>query len=800
MKVSLSWLKTHIDLGDAPIDELCDLLTFAGIEVEGIEQTGLETDKVVVAQIQSFTQHPNADKLSVCQVDDGSGQARQIVCGAKNFKEGDKVPLALAGAKLPGGIEIKEGKLRDVLSQGMMCSAKELGLGEDTGGLWILDPALPIGKPIKELLDSDVVFDLEITPNRPDLLSHVGLARELAALTKKAYHPATKALNVPLQATSEEIVKIAAPEACAFYSALRFKNVQVAPSPDWLQKRLQSIGLRPINNIVDITNFVLMEVGQPLHAFDAAKVNGGIQVRFANSEETLKALDGQDYTLESTDLVIADTEKALAIAGVMGGEESGVIEGTTDVILEAAYFTPSQVRRTARKLVLHSDSSYRFERGVDPQNVIHAAQLAAQLIQELAGAELVSDILTAGEAPKLTQDVVFDEVKAFRLLGLPHFDRNEAHELLSSLGLTKLSQNDSSSTWSIPSYRLDLTRSVDLVEEIARIISLERIPSNFSAAFAPSQAPDRAYDFVVNLRHHLVNKGFFEAQTLRLISHSQLADILGQPVDPQKAVAPKNPLSEDHTTLRPSVIPGLVATAALNIRQGLKGLRFFEAGRVFITNPNGSSREEERLGVLLSGPKLDEAWNSGKEIAIHTIHDLKGILATLPGLANQEWTLTPKPLKGWLLSAEIKRGSKSLGWIAQLHPARARQIDARHPIFVAELSLNPLSQASAELTKFTALPKFPSVTRDVALEIPADLDHAKIEAFFKGVKEPLLVGAELFDVFSDPSGAKLAIDKKSVAWRITYRSADRTLSTKEVDEAHQNLLKNLLATLPASIR
>jgi phenylalanyl-tRNA synthetase beta chain len=796
MKTSLNWLNAHLDLSSHRVEELRDMLTFAGIEVEGIEQSGVESDKIVVAQIVSFEQHPNADRLSVCQVDDGSGQPRQIVCGAKNFKAGDKVPLALPGATLPGGIEIKEGKLREVLSQGMLCSAKELGVGEDQGGLWILEAGLKVGTPMKELVASDVIFDLEVTPNRPDLLSHTGLARELAALSGKTLVKSDEMVLPVSEKAGVAEIHLAEPAICPFYTLRRIEGVKVGPSPEWLQTRLQSIGLRPINNVVDITNYVLFELGQPLHAFDAAKLVAPVTIRRANEGEKLVALDGNEYALLHEDLVIADNNKALAIAGVMGGEESGVVEGTTDILLEAAYFNPSSVRRTARRLALSSDSSYRFERGVDPQAVIRASALATQLILQTAGGKASETLLVAGEAPVLTQPVVLDEDRARRLIGIADLARTEIHRILTSLGLVKTDETDSTSTWTVPSYRNDLQRPVDLIEELARVIGLDRVPSKASGVFVPAQSADKTYDFMMQVRHGLTNRGFFEAQTLRLVSKGQLSDVLAAKVD---AVALKNPLSEDHTHLRPGLIPGLLATAGHNIRQGLAGLRFFELGRVFLLNPNGSSREEERLGVLLSGPAHAPAWNA-KTPAVADIHALRGVLESLPGMAGQGVLLVPKPLDGWLLSAEIKRGSKTLGWIAQVAPARARQLDARHPIYVAELAVSALQQGQVSAVKFSDLPRYPSVTRDVALEVAADLPHATVAAFFEKQKEPLLVGAELFDVFVDASGEKLARDKKSIAWRLTYRSSERTLATKEVDETHQRVLKALVGTVPATIR
>jgi phenylalanyl-tRNA synthetase beta chain len=801
MQVSLSWLSAHLDLSGYSTNQLSDLLTFAGIEVEGIEEKGVASDKVVIAQIKEFVQHPDADKLSVCQVDDGSGSLRQIVCGAKNFKAGDKVPLALPGAKLPGGFEIKEGKLRGVISGGMMCSGKELGLGDDHAGLLILDPDLPVGKPFKEVVPSDTVFDLEITPNRPDLLSHLGLARELAALTglplkggKDHGTPTSQS-----RAAKESEVALHATDGCPYYTARMIKGVKVGPSPEWLKARLESIGLRPINNIVDITNYVLMEMGQPLHAFDLAKLQAGIVVRRAAEGEKILALDGAEQTLLPEDLVIADSARPVAIAGVMGGEDTGVTESTTDILLESAYFTPSGVRRTSRRLGLHSDSSYRFERGVDPRQVHGASDFATKLILEIAGGAAEETLIAAGEAPVLAQPVALDESRMQRLLGIPDLKPEEARGILEKLGLAKQSGSAQQSTWTIPSYRLDLQRGVDLVEEIARVIGLERVPSKFTAAFASGDATDRQYDHAMQLRQALAHRGFNEAQTLRLIATHQLSDSLGSADPAAAAAALKNPLSEDHTTLRPSIVPGLIASAAHNIRQGISRLRLFELGRVFLKLPNGQTREEERLALLISGPVSPSSWH-GREPQAADLFDLRGIIESLPGVGGGIEARRLNDNGVFLLHSDLRSGNRVLGWIAQLHPARARQIDARHPVYVAELLMSALRQGSTGPAKFADLPRFPAVTRDVAMELPADLPHAKVNAFFTGVKEPLLVKAELFDVFADPTGAKLATDRKSVAWTLTYRAPDKTLETAEVDTTHARILAALEKSLPAVIR
>ncbi|HEY1084181.1 MAG TPA: phenylalanine--tRNA ligase subunit beta, partial [Prosthecobacter sp.] len=697
-------------------------------------------------------------------------------------------------------IEIKEGKLRDVISNGMMCSGKEIGLGEDTGGLLILDPSLPTGKPLKELIASDTVFDLEITPNRSDLLSHLGLARELAALTGLPLKGARDHTASSTQARAAETAEVAlqAEDGCPYYTARVIKGIKVGPSPDWLKARLESIGLRPINNIVDITNYVLMEMGQPLHAFDLDKLQGGIVVRRAAEGEKILALDGTEKSLVPEDLVIADSTRPVAIAGVMGGEETGVTDGTVNMLLESAYFTPSGIRRTSRRVGIHSDSSYRFERGSDPHQVQGASDLAVKLILEIAGGEAENVIRAAGSAPVLVNDVTLDEKRAHRLLGMPDLKREEAHGILTKLGLNQKGGNEEQTVWSIPSYRLDLVRSVDLVEEVARVVGLERVPSRSVAVMASGDATDRQYDHVMQLRQALAGRGFNEAQTLRLVSTAQIQDSLGNANPAAVSVALKNPLSEDLTTLRPSLIPGLLATAELNIRQGAQRLRFFEAGRVFLKLPNGQTREEDRLAILLSGPVSASSWH-GRDPQAADIFDLRGLVEALPGVSS----LDVKPLADngtFLLHHELKAGNRVLGWIAQVHPARARKLDARHPVYVVELLLSALRQGSSGPAKFEDLPRFPAVTRDVAFELPANLANTKVSAFFSGVKEPLFVKADLFDVFTDPTGSKLPSDRKSVAWTLTYRAADKTLETAEVDAVHARILAALEKALPATIR
>jgi phenylalanyl-tRNA synthetase beta chain len=793
MKVSLSWLSSHLDLTGRPVSELADLLTFAGVEVEGIHERGISSDRIVVAQVQSFGQHPNADKLRLCQVDDGSGQPRQIVCGAKNFVAGDKVPLALPGAVLPGNVEIKEGKLRGELSRGMMCSGRELGLGEDHEGLLILAADAKVGRPLKEMVDSDTMFEVEITPNRPDLLSHVGMARELGAL---AHLPLKGVSNygddkTPQRAAKADEVRIEDLTGCPCYTARRIRGVKVGPSPDWLQKRLQSIGLRPINNIVDITNFVLMEMGQPLHAFDAAQLAGGIIVRRAAEGEKFTALDGKEHTLDAGDLVIADHQKPVALAGVMGGEHSGVTETTIEILLESAYFQTTTVRRTSRRLGMVSDSSYRFERGVDPQQVAGASALAVRLILEIAGGTAEEVLLTAGQPPAAPAVVPLDNDRCRRLLGGDISDK-EIETILTGLGLSKTAEG-----WQPPTWRLDLPRPVDLIEEVARVYGIARLPAAGAALFAEESPADEFYDFRMSLRRQLADRGLWEAQTIKLVSAAQLADGLGTNPSPVNPLPLKNALSDDHTHMRPSVLPGLLATAERNIRMGRSSLRFFEMGTVFSRTPDGKALEKDVLGILLSGPVCGEAWNLTMP-ATADIYELRGLVDALCVGAVVKF----KPVKqsALLLAATVQVNGKSVGLCGRLWPARERALDARHPVFVAEIDTAALQKALTREVKFDDMPRFPGISRDVALEVATDVPHSKFEDFFANLKEPLLISATLFDVFTDPSGTKLPADRKSVAWTLQYRDRTKTMESAEVDTIHARVLEALKKALPVSIR
>ncbi|MEM8954985.1 MAG: phenylalanine--tRNA ligase subunit beta [Verrucomicrobiota bacterium] len=787
MKVSLKWLNDLVDLADLSTREIDDLLTFAGIEVEGIQSV---PQGVVAAIITSSEKHSNADKLSVCQVDDGSGTPKQIVCGAKNYAVNDVVPLAAPGTAFPSGFEIVERKMRGQISQGMLCSAAELGLAEESDGLLILPDTTVPGTPLSQIYPP--IFDLEITPNRPDLLSHRGIARELATLTDRPLLiPKTPEIITQI-ATNAEIT-VSAPHHAPFYSARHINHVKVGPSPEWLQEKLQAVGLRPINNIVDITNYVLMETGQPLHAFDASKLNGGFMVRIATAHEKFLALDGEEYSLRPEDVVVADANGAIALGGIMGGEISGVTENTTSVILESAYFAPPVIRRTSRDLNLSSDSSYRFERGVDPQGVLPASALATQLIVDLAAGKPADAILTAGTLPILTGSVQLDEDRARSLLGID-IPAAEMHRILAGLGLTLENKSKTKSSWRIPSYRIDLQRHIDLVEEIARVHGLDKIPATTAAAFAPASPDDIAFDRLNQLRSRLSGLGFLETKTIKLLSSEEAVTTCPH-TSTDDLVTVKNPLSEDHTTLRPSLIPGLLSAAERNSHQGATTLRFYETGTVFRTPES----EKQLITLLAGGDSQPSTWHEARPRQLD-ISDLRGFLETILPVSSLTLIPSHSPSSPFVLEADITIDKKSLGLIGQIQPAFTRKIDFQAPILIAELNAESLWQLMNRADTFEELDRFPAVSRDVAMELPAVIPNGDIQDFFDTQKESLLVSARLFDVFTDPAGEKLPAHKKSLAYSLTYRDKTKTLTTSEVDDAHGRILAALKQELPVQIR
>jgi phenylalanyl-tRNA synthetase beta chain len=778
MKFSVNWLREFVDLPKNP-EEIAELLTRAGIETKNIKTRGANIDKVVVSQITASSRHPNADRLTVCEVYDGSGTKRQIVCGATNYKVGDKVPLALPGAKLPNGTEIRKSKLRGVESEGMLCSPIELGLGEDASGLLILSPDAKVGAPIADLFPADTILDVEITPNRGDLLSHFGLAREIAALTGAAAPSPRWAEPARGRAGS---IDIAATRECPFFSLRKIDNVKVGPSPQWLRAKIESVGVRSINNIVDISNFVMLELGQPTHAFDADKLKGGINVRLARDGEKFLALDGKTYSLKPDNCVIADQERAVGIGGVMGGEETGVTDSTKNVLLEAAYFLPASIRRTARDLNLQSDASYRFERGVDPDTIVRASQRAAELMGEFAGGTPAKEIHVAGELPADPGDVSLSYEKCSRVIGVA-IDQKTIDEILTRFGLRKTADTSESATWKIPSYRRDLQRDVDLIEEVLRGYGIDKIPGRTRGRFMPTSAADSSHDVeTLFLRDRLTASGLSEVRTSKLISRSAMAS--------DKAVELRNPLSEDHVALRPNLISGLLDVLERNIRAGAESVSIFEIGRAFIP-PSG--KEERHLGILLWG-NVESApnWRSQARRSLD-LFDLKGALkCVVPNLPFR-----PGQFPDFALALDICSADERIGFGGQLVASKS---SAPGPVLVAELNADLLLDRGASAKKFRELGRYPAITRDIAMIVPEKLTHAEILREIEEPAEPLLESAQLFDLFTTKEGADPTGSGKSLAYRLTYRAKNRTLTNEEVTEAHARIRERLKRELGVTLR
>lgn len=781
MKISLRWLKEFLPF-TGTVEELSEAMIASGMEVGAIERRGVQLDQVVVAQIDSFYPHPNADRLSVCQVNDGSGRSRQIVCGAKNFSAGDKVPLALPGAVLPGDFRIKVSKLRGVESEGMLCSPKELNLADDSAGLLILPSDTPVGKPLSSVYPPDVIFGLELTPDRPDLLSYAGIARELAAiLNVRATLPVLDRSRVEVRSGSQ--VTVSEPEGCPYIVFRRFRDVKVCPSPGWLKERLEASGLRSINNLVDITNYVMLELGKPIHVYDAAKVRGGFRVRRARPGETLVALDGRRYELNESHLLIADDEAPLGLAGVMGGEESGVQPATTDVWLESAYFNPGWIRSMSRGFGLISDASVRFERGVDPASVVPSALRASELIRELAGGQPEDVLWAAGKEPKPAAPITLRPERCTRLLGQ---EIPEARELLQRIGVTPMDDG----TWQPPSYRPDLTREVDLIEEVCRLAGVSRIEGRVVGHATPSSAADHAHDDAMALRRRLVAMGLFEARSLTFTDEAALAETLS----PETRVwRLKNPLVEEMRVLRPSLVPGLIRAAGRNFQRGADSVALFELGRVFRNDPD--QEESVSTGILLAGQRDAKRWN--RDARDFDFFDLKAVVNTVAGGPVTLERVEPNELAG-LLCRVRACGGEPLGWCGQVRPSVAARHDVRGNLFVAELAFRGGRRVHPFV--FKPLDRYPAITRDIAFLAPLDLKYGAVEQTLREQPEPLLVDFQLFDVFTDPAGVRIPANQKSVALSLTYRAPDRTLTQEEVTEVHQRVKSRLVNRLRVSIR
>jgi phenylalanyl-tRNA synthetase beta chain len=752
MKFTYNWLKQYVDFEWSP-QELAEKLTFAGIEVEDIVSFGGGVlQQVVVCQVLSSEKHPNADKLTVCRVNDGTGE-RQIVCGAHNYKVGDKVPLALPGVTLPGNFTIKLAKLRGVESQGMMCAAEELGLPKGEDGLLILPAETPVGIKLSEAMGgADTVFDIEVTPNRPDWLSVIGIAREVSALTGNPLKLPQISLTESAESTeSLTSVRLEAPDLCPRYTARVIRGVKIGPSPAWLKQVLEKLGMRAINNVVDVTNYVMMECGQPLHAFDYNLLGEHrIVVRRAVNGEQFVAIDDSKHELSGEMLVIADAARAVALAGVMGGKNSEINDASTDVLLESAWFLPSNVRKTSKKLGLSSEASYRFERGADIDGVVWASNRATQLIHQLAGGQIARGIVDALAKPIETRRVKCRYAQVNRLLGI-EVPPETVKKIFVGLGLSVVKDEPMSCHVEVPTFRVDLEREADLIEEVCRIYGVEKIPARMQPSNAAVSEFDAKWDAIGRVRQVLTALGFHEAMNQTLVSEGDLKL--------------QNPLSADQQALRSSLVPGLLGNLRTNVSRHQFDVKLFEIGRVFAAD----GKESLHLALAVTGRRSPQSWETGAREAKLDYYDLKGALEEL--------------------------GVEAV--IQQIPAAQAKKLDLRDAVFVAEMELEPLLASARGEKQFRELPKFPAVVRDVALVVDESIEHAAIMAEIEKSQNKFLERVELFDIFR---GGSIPTGKKSMAYSLMFRAVDRTLTDAEVNEAHERIKRQLQQALKCEIR
>lgn len=801
MKLSLNWLKTYVPL-TASADDLNRALTFLGFEVEGVHHTGLAPiANLVVGEIVTRDKHPNADKLSVCTVRiTPGGTPTQIVCGAPNCDAGRRVPVALPGCVLGADFKIKQSKIRGVESNGMMCSARELGLGEDHAGLLVLSPDAALGAPVHEVLGSgDVIFDVEVTPNRPDALSHLGMARELAAWFRLPLNYPQVTFTAPASevATAGTAilggVQVVDDESCPLYTAHVIQGVKIAPSPEWLQQALTAVGLRPINNVVDVTNYVLLETGQPLHAFDAGKIRGKrLVIRRAADGEKLVTLDGKERTLSHANLVIADAERALVVAGVMGGADAEVDGATVDLVLEAAYFRPTGIRRTSKQIGLSSDSSYRFERGVDPRGVVPAARRAIDLILQTAGGRVLGPACVVGSEPTTVTEITLspDFVRERCGFDISDADQRDTLERLELDVSHEVSGDDGRLSWtvSIPSWRGDLERPIDLVEEILRVYGTEKIPNLRPVVRGVVSSDDPVAVFARKAAGVLVGQGFTEAVNYTLRSAAELDRWAAKAASEELRLA--NPLAEDQSHLRRSLVPGLLETVRFNQARQNTETRFFETGRTF-REVNGAVYELVSAAFVIAQPGATRGWKQRGQSDFYTAKRLVLDLAAAAGvtLRDDDFRAVSAGSAAWQdgHSAEaggFKSGCEARLGLVNLALTRAAGIDG--PVLAGLIEVLPDTlRQSAGVVRYKPVAAFPAATRDLALIADDSVPAAQVQtALTKSARKALnnafaLERVELFDLYR---GAGLPDGKKSLAFGLVFRAADRTLTDDEVNK------------------
>lgn len=804
MLVSFNWLKQYIHLTD-PAEKVLDRLTHAGVAVENVKHLGRDITEVVVAELLSVEKHPQADRLSLTKVSTGK-ETFQVVCGAKNIAPGQKVPLAKVGAVLPGNFEIKAAKIRGVESFGMLCSAKELGLAEDAEGILILPPDTPLGGDFLEFMGlPDTLFELEITPNRADLLSHWGVARELGALYHQpVQYPKPKELREePTHLSKLITVDVQAKELCYLYTCRAIEGVKVGPSPKWLAQTLERLGQRSINNIVDVTNYVLLETGQPLHAFDLNQIQGHkINVRRAARGEKIPLLDNTERELTENMLVIADAQRPVALAGIMGGSNSQVTDKTQSILLESALFMPGCVRKTARQFSISTDSSYRFERGVDPQGVKVALERATALIVEVAGGQLAKGIGSVStktfEPPKVT----YRPQRAVALLGFDLSAKAQL-EILKSLEC-RVEGTAESKSWAVqsPSYRLDINREIDLIEEMARLTGYDKVPMTPPNIPSNLYPEDTSIPFEKEIRSILHQAGFYEAVNSSFLPpnfHQKLRLADGHPAKNFQEVS--NPIADDQKILRSTLLPSLLANIQLNLSHQQEGAALYEFDKVFTPAPGGHMKERLQAVAVVAGVADNAQWYSPeRKIDFYDIKGLAQNLVTACGLKDLQWhfggTTTPPYDGGQSFQVKTQKGELLLSGGA-LHPKVLKEYDIAVPCLALEIEVTALKYAARQIHSYSSLPKFPAAWRDIALVVPDGVTSEQVLAVIEESGKPDLKKVDLFDLYRGPH---LPAGFRSLAYRMQFLHKERTLTDQEVAQKVSRIVEELKSRYSIALR
>lgn len=798
MKISLNWLNDYIDLKDIPLNEIIEKLSLAGLEVEEVIDQSKSFENIVVGFVKEKKKHPNADKLSVCIVSDGT-QDYNVVCGAPNVEAGQKVPFAKVGAIIPfSGIKLEKVKIRGELSKGMICSEKELGISDNHEGIMVLDSSLKEGISLADALGmNDIIFDIAITPNRADALSHIGIARDLSAIFDKPLKlPAIELKELEIKSEEIASVEIIDSVNCPRYVGKVVRNVQIKESPEWLKQRLRNVGLRSINNVVDVTNYVLYEVGQPLHAFDIDNLKDNkIVVRCASDGEKFITLDSKERELTSKDLMICDAEKPVAIAGVMGGENSEVTSSTKNILIESAYFNPSSIRRTAKRLGLQTDASYRFERGTDYGITIWAARRAAQLIYETAGGEIAKGEIDIYPNPFSTKTVKLRFERITRILGYD-VPKETVKKIFINLGFEIKEQNEKELSMTVPTYRHDIEREIDLIEEVARIYGYDKIPEISKISVTLEEKVDQSY-FNDVVRDILNSLGFYEIVTNSLL-RQDIAIRFGKPI------SVINPQSIEMSHLRTSLLPGMLQAVSNNLKVNERNLELYEIGKVFERKHDNEIKsfddfnEKENLIIAISGYAVQTEWY--EKDRPYDFYDLKGYVQSfLQKLFSAIDFEIEKIINsnGYEVGIKLKYSDKIIGMGGIVQKELLELFDINQDVFAFSFDLDLIKMIPSSKRYFKELLRYPKVYRDFAFVLDKSIEAEEVIKVIRKVSSNLLHHIKLFDIFQSESLGK---GKKSLAFQLEYYNENRTLTEDEVEKDFRTAIKAVEEKFNAHLR